>query len=231
VEDAFALRAFKDVATRERELLAMQAATHGSVPIARPRAVGTWQSRPAMLLDWVVGRPLLDLLQSSPMHVLSSGVAFGRAQRGLHAVRAPAALRGTWQDWPKPTTPEIKLKLAAVPMRMDRLLHLDYHPLNVIVDGTTLAIIDWTNAHRGDPRADFARTLTILRHLPLDASRQVRLAQRVFELAWRLGYGPPGPSMDVFYAWAGQAMLHDLAHRHTPEQLAPIRLWTDAQLG
>ena len=39
-----------------------------------------------------------------------------------------------------------------------------YHLENVIVEGNRVTgIIDWTNVHFGDPRADFARTYTILR--------------------------------------------------------------------
>jgi aminoglycoside phosphotransferase (APT) family kinase protein len=229
----YALRAFdaRGVPTLGREWLAMRAAHSAGVPVPRVHAVGTWDERPAMLLDWAVGQPLLDALRTSPREVVGLGIAFGRTQAAMHRIQAPPSLRGTWLDWPNPTEPELARRLHAIAPRADRLLHLDYHPLNVIVDaGRVTAIIDWTNAHRGDPRADVARTLSILRLLPLDAPPRQRLAQRVFEAAWRLGYGRFGRDMRLFCAWAGGAMLHDLEHRYSEAELEPISRWTLAQL-
>src|SRR6185503_6141739 len=111
---------------------------------------------------------------------------------------------------------------ANMPLERDRLLHLDFHPLNVLGDGRRLtAVLDWTNAHAGDPRADFARTVTILRLSPPWGDRKQRFGRALFEALWRLGYGPPGPEMPAFYAWAGGAMLDDLAARYSSEDLAP----------
>jgi aminoglycoside phosphotransferase (APT) family kinase protein len=45
----------------------------------------------------------------------------------------------------------------------DRLLHLDLHPLNVIMSPTRgPVVIDWPNATRGDPMADVALTYVLL---------------------------------------------------------------------
>ncbi len=45
----------------------------------------------------------------------------------------------------------------------DRLLHLDLHPLNVIMSPTRgPVVIDWPNAIRGDPMADVALTYVLL---------------------------------------------------------------------
>jgi len=39
--------------------------------------------------------------------------------------------------------------------------HGDYHPLNVLVDGDRLSVIDWTDAGIGDRHGDVARTLLL----------------------------------------------------------------------
>lgn len=39
--------------------------------------------------------------------------------------------------------------------------HGDYHPLNVLIDGDRLSIIDWTDAGIGDRHGDVARTLLL----------------------------------------------------------------------
>jgi aminoglycoside phosphotransferase (APT) family kinase protein len=45
----------------------------------------------------------------------------------------------------------------------DRLCHGDYHPGNVLVAADRVGVIDWTNAARGVPEADHARTVLLLR--------------------------------------------------------------------
>jgi aminoglycoside phosphotransferase (APT) family kinase protein len=44
----------------------------------------------------------------------------------------------------------------------DRILHLDLHPLNVIMSGTGPVVIDWTNAARGDPAVDVALAWSLM---------------------------------------------------------------------
>ncbi len=59
--------------------------------------------------------------------------------------------------------------LAAMPDGGDRLLHLDLHPLNVIMSPKGPVVIDWPNARRGDPMADVAVTYALIAcgHIPL----------------------------------------------------------------
>ena len=44
----------------------------------------------------------------------------------------------------------------------DRLVHLDLHPMNVMITPTGPIVIDWPNAARGDPLTDVAVTLVLL---------------------------------------------------------------------
>src|SRR4051812_23020609 len=44
----------------------------------------------------------------------------------------------------------------------DRLLHLDLHPLNVIMSSNGPVVIDWPNARRGDPMADVALSYALM---------------------------------------------------------------------
>ena len=84
----------------------------------------------------------------------------------------------------------------------------------------------------GDPRADAARTITILRvdvtggGVSLVLERGVRW---LFERGWHHGYtqaaGPLG-DLTLFYAWAGAVMGRDLAPKRGPRELARIHRWT-----
>jgi aminoglycoside phosphotransferase (APT) family kinase protein len=64
--------------------------------------------------------------------------------RDLHAIEAP-----DWAD-------EAPLG------RGERLLHLDLHPLNVMLGPKGPVVIDWTNACRGDPAVDVALSWAII---------------------------------------------------------------------
>lgn len=44
----------------------------------------------------------------------------------------------------------------------DRLLHLDLHPLNVMMTSRGPVVIDWPNAVRGDPSVDVALTWVLM---------------------------------------------------------------------
>jgi aminoglycoside phosphotransferase (APT) family kinase protein len=228
----YALRVFRpeQMATLQRELVALGAARRGGVPVPRIHAIGTSQERPALLMDWCPGRPLRDELRARPHQLLALGARFGQQQRSIHRVAVPASLRANWIGWAGPLEPSFAAHLARLSLgRPPRLLHLDYHPLNVLFQaGQVSAVLDWTNAHAGDPRADFARTVTILRLSPPRARGFQRLGRALLELGWRYGYGPVGTSTDLapFYAWAGAAMEHDLAGRFSPSELAHVRRWT-----
>jgi len=52
--------------------------------------------------------------------------------------------------------------LPGMPDAGDALLHLDLHPLNVIMSPNGPVVIDWPNARRGDPMADVALTYALI---------------------------------------------------------------------
>ena len=59
----------------------------------------------------------------------------------------------------------------------DRLVHLDLHPLNVIMSPRGPVVIDWANAARGDPLLDVALTYVLLTcpRMPGPASLRARV--------------------------------------------------------
>jgi aminoglycoside phosphotransferase (APT) family kinase protein len=241
-EGRYALRVFRPEQARAcaREA-AVLGATPPGVPVPRLHAQGTWHGRPAMLIGWCPGKMLVDAFAANPALLPALAAEFGRVQARLHAAPVPPALldpRRRWFDWHNSGVGPLGERLRAVERPTPSILHLDYHPLNVLVeDGRVSAVLDWTNVNGGDRRADLARTLTILRLSPLPGDIPplvARLALRVFEQNWRRGYrsvaGPVG-GMAPFYAWAGVAMLNDLTPRLgkgiTEEELAPVRRWAE----
>ena len=57
---------------------------------------------------------------------------------------------------------ELHRRLHAIPYEGASLLHLDLHPLNVLLSPTGPVVIDWTNARAGEPALDIALTWVIM---------------------------------------------------------------------
>ncbi|HEU5100364.1 MAG TPA: phosphotransferase [Roseiflexaceae bacterium] len=236
----YALRVFRaeQAETARREIAAMRAALAGGLPVPAIHAAGGWRERPVLLLGWCDGEPLLGRLQRQPWQLWRLGLAFGRTQAAIHAI-APAPDRALptddWIGWAGAEQEALRERLIAVAGRARQLLHLDYHPLNVMTDGRRVtAVLDWANARVGDPRADVARSHTILAidpHWP--RGPHIGLFRWIVARAWRHGYeqaaGRLG-DMALFYAWAGAVMQRDLAPRAGRDgvSLDRVRRWTDA---
>src|SRR5206468_2556087 len=101
-------------------------------------------------------------------------------------------------------------------------------------------VLDWANTQSGDPRADAARTISILRLSPIRPGMvpgKVVQMRRLIERGWRHGYQELGGTltdMALFYAWAGAVMVRDLAPRAgqpgtgvEARHMDRIRRWTD----
>jgi aminoglycoside phosphotransferase (APT) family kinase protein len=232
----------------QREIAAMQAAASAGLPVPGIAVASNWQDRPVLLLAWSPGHRLADELLAVPFdfpRVRALGAAFGRVQAAIHALPAPADLPTPATFWEASSLPEPGLAacLALLPARPPALIHLDYHPLNVLVEGEQVtAVLDWANAGAGDPRADLARTLSIIQLAPLPelATETGRAILRSFEAGWRRGYeqaaGPIG-NLGPYRWWAGVVMERDLAPRVgradipwlTPAYLSRVRRWTARQ--
>lgn len=237
-----ALRVFRPDQARmcQFEVSAMRVAVAGGLPVPEVRAEGVWRERPALLLSWCEGRTLLGTFQKQPWRIWSLGMQFGRMQARIHAVNAGAlqSHRGDWISWIGPAEMRLQEHLRSLKPRTDALLHCDYHPLNVMTDGKEITgVLDWPNAAAGDPRADLARTVVILRFTPgVTPSRVEHAAISLFERSWWRSYRQAAgqvEGMAPFYAWAGAAIVRDQASKIglpgrtlQSHDLDPLRAWT-----
>jgi len=231
------------------EEVALRACMVAGVPVPAVEATGQWEGRAALVLSWCPGRTCLAAMLRGPWSIWPIGLSLGRQQARIHRVPPPSVLLegapDCWLAKGAVQCPEVFARVRRMAISAGSLIHLDYHPLNVLTDkGRITGILDWPNAGAGDPRADFARTATLLLTAsapPGPARLLIGAARRLFYLAWRRGYvSEAGPLGDLapLMAWAGATRLQDLEYaRSRPqswageEDFAAAHRWSTAGSG
>ncbi len=220
----FQLPGLSDDARREvawRERIALEACGRAGLPAPRVETVGEVQGLPAMVLSWCPGMPLLSLIEKRPWSMWRLGRLFGQTQARLHAVAPPAEfLEQAPNDWASRVGGRhaaLAAHVLSLQPSTDSLIHMDFHPLNLITDGVAVTgIVDWAGAAAGDRRADLARTVVTLLAAPVPPGplRPVlNLARKLVMRAWRSGYeelAGPLPDYVPFLAWAGATLLLEM---------------------
>ena len=142
-----------------------------AVPVPRVHEVVQRSQRHGLILTRLDGRPVVDEVGKRPWRWWRLLGEMAALHARLHAL--PADSMAT--DDPNlrinlPRSPlsavqraRVEARVAAI-RRPDALCHGDFHPGNLLRVRGTLYLIDWEKAHRGDPAADVARTLVMLRH-------------------------------------------------------------------
>jgi aminoglycoside phosphotransferase (APT) family kinase protein len=106
-----------------------------------------------LVLERIHGLSMVDAIGKRPWTVRRQGALLADLHRRLHEIKAP--------DWLRP----------APCGEGDRLLHLDLHPLNVMLSAKGPMVIDWPNAVSGDPNVDVALTWVLMSAGEIPAGR------------------------------------------------------------
>lgn len=200
------------------EFPAMAAAHAAGLPVPAVVRQAETPSGTAALLTWLPGVPIPDALRERPENARRLGETVGAMQRRINEIAAPPGL-GPPDEWMRP--PGYALPEGS------SLLHLDYHWLNVLVDGDEVsAILDWENARRGPAILDHARTwsLLVLEPALADLPAEERAVTETFAAGWMAGCGVESIP-DWAKSWAAAAMLTNLAPRYVdrPYMLDDLR--------
>jgi Ser/Thr protein kinase RdoA (MazF antagonist) len=189
------------------EVLAASAAA-GHLPVPRVLDRLELEGVCAVLLERLPGRPAGALALDSPGRAAAAGSACGELHDAMAEITAPPGVR----DAPGATC------------RERRLLHLDLHPFNVLVDddGEPTGVIDWANAAAGDPELDRARTWSLLTLDPAARELGNDPGWATLTAHW-LEAGRLHALSAAARIWACRFMLEDLAARHTGAELAHVR--------
>jgi aminoglycoside phosphotransferase (APT) family kinase protein len=156
----------------DRQAAAMTAAWEAGGPVPTPGQRLDVEGRPGLVMERIDGPDMLTLIGRQPWRLVGLARTLGATQARLNAVAAPPSLRPLREllreriemaeALPSRFRPMALERLASLPDG-DRIHHGDYHPANVLLSSRGPVVIDWTNATRGVPTADFARTSLTLR--------------------------------------------------------------------
>ena len=215
----------------KREKKLMELARERGIPTPKVYTVKAIGEFAVMVMDWVPGKTVLSALQENPACAYVLGFNFGQTQARINQIPLPEEWRE--DNWLTPVLEEEEILKAVTPSG-NQLLHLDYHPLNVMTDGENIVgVIDWMNAARGDCRFDFSRTYSILELEGAKVFRDYIEVLRTFRKGWQEGYESLVGVMDdmsAFHAWAGKRMQRDLSNRILPNEYIIIEQWIQSWL-
>ncbi len=156
----------------DREATALRALAGMGHLAPRFEAVVNLDGRPGLVIERVEGVDLLTLLTRRPWWFLRAATTMAHLHAGMHEVVAPASLPDLKAELRVriETTAALPAHLAAYAVEIlgtlpagDRLCHGDLHPGNVLGTWVAPVAIDWSDASRGDPAADVARTDMLVR--------------------------------------------------------------------
>ncbi len=156
----------------DREAAALRAAHRAGMPVPAALELVVVDGRRALIMSRAPGTDMLTDFARRPWTLLRAGSKLGRLHARLHETAAPTSLptvRETCErrivespHLPTALRDRVMAILRGLPDG-DRLCHLDFHPANVISAGSEMTVIDWPAACRGDPIADVAATVIVLR--------------------------------------------------------------------
>jgi aminoglycoside/choline kinase family phosphotransferase len=166
--DGTVLRRFRQQADCGPEARVMQWLVGAGLPVPQVRRANGAD----MLVDKVDGPTMFDDLMAHPWRVVAHARTLAALQLRLNALVAP--------DW-------LSQRVGVPPG--DAVLHLDFHPLNVMLGSGGPVVIDWTNASRG--RASFDGAMSVAIMATFDApTRRAQVLRAVLVRAFMRARGP-----------------------------------------
>lgn len=125
-----------------------------------------------IVMELIEGPTMMEDLDARPWRLVRHARTLASLQRRLNSVEAPG--------W----FPE----RAGVPVG-DNVLHLDLHPMNIILGKDGPTVIDWTNAARGDGSFDAAMSYVLMAGFEIDGLKD-KVGRRILVETFKARRGP-----------------------------------------
>jgi aminoglycoside phosphotransferase (APT) family kinase protein len=183
------LRRARDGRVIEREARTMAYAREHGYPVPEIheiRAEGT-----EIVMERIEGPMMMDTMLRRPWLIGHYARMLADLHDRLHVIPAPEWLPGIDDG--------------------DRLLHLDLHPMNVMLTAAGPVVIDWPNAARGNALTDVASTVVLLTCPSMPGSRILNRFVTPFRasLARTFAARYRGRALDDRLAFAGEMKTFD----------------------
>jgi aminoglycoside phosphotransferase (APT) family kinase protein len=161
-----------------------------------------------MVMERLTGPTMAEALAARPADARRIGRVLGELHARLHAITAPEwlwpvsawfrALGAGIEGEPEPDDAPVAGPIPgdgprqgdARALPVPRVLHLDFHPANVILTARGPVVIDWSNAVAGQPGLDLAKTVVTLESADLPESLARVRPEFLRELAEEAGSDP-----------------------------------------
>lgn len=224
----------------ERDMLVLRGALEHGLRVPEVFETTEVMGRPGIVMERIEGTDLLTLVGRQPWKVWWVAGIGGRAHARMHEVVAPPEVESTRQRITRglAESPNVPRAVAEAALQAlmdlpdgDRLSHGDFHPANILMDGDEPVIIDWTGVSRGDPAADVARTLVILKSgspppgTPLPLRVMTLFGRRLLTSAYIRAYRREGPlDMELVRQWERVRLADRLADGIPEERDTLLRL-------
>lgn len=226
-----------------REFAAATLAHAAGLPVPRPITLASVTvgrgERHGIVFKRLVESPAARRLRRMPGPVMATLAAMARVQARAHAVvMPPGVLPGTHDLLdarcadglaPEPARTAARRALAQLPGG-ECLLHGDLHLGNVVTSAGRLMVVDWSQAMRGDPAADVARTELLMRfgrYGPmLRRHPSLRIARHAaadwYLLCYRRITGAPAAAVDAWRLPVAVAWMRADSAAHAPSLSAYV---------
>lgn len=171
---------YKDVheSIIEKEFLASQEVQNLGLPTPKVGDKTSYQNRTGIIYEKIDGVTLTEQLAKDPMNVGKEARKFAELHFHIHCVKSSALsdiheILNSHINRCNRLTLEQKEKIAMYTEKLptnQTVCHMDFHPDNILISKQGPIVIDWMTAGCGNPFADVARTVIILKHAHLPAS-------------------------------------------------------------
>jgi tRNA A-37 threonylcarbamoyl transferase component Bud32 len=161
--------ALEAVREAERAKIAAQHLAEFSLHTPAVIDVGTFEGRPGVVFERVIGISLLECLLTGKRDILPVAVEVARLHRVLHCCTGrglPSQKERLRSQCDRST---VKTEYVHHALRFldkltegNNLCHGDFHPANILWTDGGLVIIDWVDAVSGNLLGDVARTVVLL---------------------------------------------------------------------
>jgi len=200
--DGLVLRKARDGRSIEHEARIMRYAADHGYPV--PAVHDVLANGSEIVMQRIDGPLMMEPMAKRPWTIPRCASLLADLHDQLHEIHAP--------EW-----------LGQSPDGGDRLVHLDLHPLNVLLSASGPVVIDWANAARGDGLSDVALTYVLMTCPRMPGPRVLQIAAQPARVGLARLFVRRYQGRALTERIAAAADLKTLDRNMTPDEVANLR--------